>query len=135
MRGWLVLTVTLAVGVALGIGVATKGRELVGSYLPGPMLRGNERIEAKVVRKLRDGNRLLMKVNTAEGPKLLVFTEKSADLDVLLDPGDTVTLTAKGHGTFLEDPILDKVMDGGSAKAPGSLPASPSGSPSASGSQ
>jgi hypothetical protein len=111
MRGWVILTITLVIGVLIGVGVATRGPAFIAPYLPKAVRGANARIEGQVVRKQRDGNRLLVKVDTAQGPMLVVFTDKSADLDVLLDPGDTVTLlTGAGYATFVNDPTLERVQ-------------------------
>jgi len=109
MRGWVILSGTLLVGIALGAGVATRGPALVTAYLPRSINSSGERIEGEVVRKQRDGNRLLVKVVTAQGPMLVAFTQKAADLDVLLDPGDRVILVTSGYATFIDDPILERV--------------------------
>ena len=67
-------------------------------------------IEGQVVRKQRDGNRLLVKISTAQGP-MLVVTQKVADLDVRLDSGDTVTLITSGYPTFVDDPVLERIKE------------------------
>ena len=74
------------------------------------------------MRKQRDGNRLLVKVSTPSGPMLATFTEKVADLDVLLDAGDTVMLLTHGYATFVENPVLERVKE--PARAPSSAPPS-----------
>src|SRR5438874_9365065 len=118
MRGWLILSVTLLIGIALGIGAATRGPAFVAPYLPKTVNGARTRIVGQVVRKQRDGNRLLVKVDTAQGPMLAIFTQKVADLDVLLDPGDTVTLVIPGYATFVENPVLERVKEPGRAKSP-----------------
>jgi hypothetical protein len=123
MRGWLILSCTLIVGVALGLGIAMKGPALLSAYLPKSINGPGERIEGEVVRKQRDGNRLLVKITTAQGPALVTFTQKVADLDVLLDPGDTVILASAGYATFIDDPVLERVQRRDVPKAP--LPAAP----------
>src|SRR5438445_2970876 len=117
MRGWLILSVTLLIGIALGIGAATRGPAFVAPYLPKSVNGARTRIVGQVVRKQRDGNRLLVKVDTAQGPMLAIFTQKVADLDVLLDPGDTVTLvTTAGYETFINDPTFEGVKSSGRAE-------------------
>ncbi len=124
MRGWLILICTFLVGAIVGGGLANRGSTLIASYLPKAVSRAGEHIEGQVVRKQRDGNRLLVKITTAQGPMLVTFTQKVADLDVLLDAGDTVTLITPGYATFVDDPILERV------KEPARLPApSPRSSP------
>jgi len=53
MRGWLILSCTLAIGVLLGVGAATKGPALVAPYLPKSISGQHERIDGEVVRKQR----------------------------------------------------------------------------------
>jgi hypothetical protein len=122
MKGWLILGGAMLVGAIVGVGAATKGPAVFAPYLPTSVNKARERIEGDVVRKQRDGNRLLVKVMTAQGPMLAVFTEKVADLDVLLDPGDMVTLlTTSGYATFIEDPILERLK----AQRPAATPQNP----------
>src|SRR5262245_26987224 len=103
-----------------------KGPALLNAYLPKAINGPGERIEGEVVRKQRDGNRLLVKITTLQGPALVTFTQKVADLDVLLDPGDTVILASTGYATFIDDPVLERVQRGGALKPPFS--AAPPGS-------
>jgi hypothetical protein len=129
MRGWLILGFTLAIGILLGVGAMTKGPALVAPYLPKAISGQNERIDGEVVRKQREGNRLLLKVATAQGPMLVTFTQKVAELDLLLEPGDTVELITPAYATFVEDPTLERVKrPAGAAVAP-SPPSTLSGSP------
>src|SRR5207302_8347508 len=118
MRGWLILVGTLLVGVAVGFGAATRGPALIAPYLPQVGGGSGEHIEGQVVRKQRDGNRLLVKITTEQGPMLVTFTQKVADLDVLLDAGDTVTLVAPGYATFVDDPLLERVKGPARGQAP-----------------
>ena len=118
MRGWVILVGTFLVGVIAGFGIANRGPALIAPYLPKAGSGSGEHIEGQVVRKQRDGNRLLVKVTTAQGPMLVTFTQKVADLDVLLDPGDTVTLMIPGYATFIEDPVFERIKARGPAKAP-----------------
>lgn len=107
VRGSLILTLTLLAGVILGVGVATIGPALIAPYLPKSMSGQRARIEGEVLGKQREANRLLLKVGTAQGPMLVTFTQKVAELDLLLEPGDTVTLLTLGYATFVDDLTLD----------------------------
>src|SRR5713101_4138512 len=128
MKGWLILSFTLAMGIVLGVGAMTKGPALVAPYLPKSISGQSERIEGEIVRKQREGNRLLVKVAMAQGPMLVTFTQKVAELDLLLEPGDRVDLVTTGYATFVEDPALERVKRQGSAEvAPAPPPASSSG--------
>jgi hypothetical protein len=47
------------------------------------------------------------------------------ELDLLLEPGDVVTLGTTGYATFVEDPALDRVQrPGGAGVASSPRPAS-----------
>jgi hypothetical protein len=127
--GWLILSVTLVTGFVLGIGAATKGPAVVAPYLPSKVGGAHERIEGQVVRKQRDGNRLLVKVATAQGPMLVAFTQKVGDLDVLLDSGDTITLVTAGYATFVDDPGLDRVKAPTTARVPSPPPSGTASGP------
>lgn len=119
MRGWLILMGTLLAGVMLGIGAATLGPPLVAPYLPRSLGTPVERIQGEVLRKQREANRLLLKVGTTQGPMLVTFTQKVAELDLLLEPGDVVTLGTTGYATFVDDPALERVQrSGGAGVAP-----------------
>jgi hypothetical protein len=124
VRGWVVLVGTFLVGAIVGAGVASRGSGLIAPYLPRTVSAQGERLEGQVVRKQRDGNRLLVKVSTPQGPMLATFTQRVADLDVLLDSGDTVTLVTHGYATFVEDPGLERVKEPSRAPSP-SPPAAP----------
>ncbi len=126
MRGWLILALTLLTGAVLGGGAVTMGPALVAPYLPKSISGQQERVEGEVVRKQLDSNRLLVKVGTAQGPMLVTFTQKVAELDLLLEPGDTVTLITAGYATFVQDPTLDRVKRQAAAPAafPGQAPTS-----------
>ena len=127
MRGWLILSVTFAIGIVLGVGAMTKGPALVAPYLPKSISGQSERIDGEVVRKQREGNRLLVKVATAQGPMLVTFTQKVAELDLLLEPGDRVELITSAYATFVEDPTLERVKRPAGTGGTPSSPATSSG--------
>ena len=124
MRGWVILIGTFVVGAVVGGGLVNRGTTLIAPYLPKAASGAGEHLEGQVVRKQRDGNRLLVKITTAQGPMLVTFTQKAADLDVLLDAGDTVALVTPGYATFVDDPILERVKEPARVQAP-----SPTSSP------
>ena len=131
MRGWLILTSTLLIGFILGVGAATRGPALVAPYLPKSISGQSERIEGEVLQKQREANRLLLKVATAQGSMLVTFTQKVAELDLLLEPGDTVTFINTGYASFVDDPTLERVKRQGGAGVAPSPPAASSSNPEA----
>jgi len=130
MRGWTILIGTFLVGTLVGAAVVNRAPVLIASYLPKTVSGPSEHLEGQVVRKQRDGNRLLVKLSTPQGPMLVTFTQKVADLDVLLDAGDAVTLTIPGYATFVDDPLLERVKGPPQAQAPPSAAASSAKPPS-----
>jgi len=118
VRGWLILICTFLVGAAVGVGLANRGPALIAPYLPKAVSGPGEHIEGQVIRKQRDGNRLLVKITTAQGPMLVTFTQKVADLDVLLDAGDTMTLVTPRYATFVDGPLLERVKGPARGQAP-----------------
>ena len=128
MRGWLILSFTFAIGIVLGVGAMTKGPALVAPYLPKSISGQSERIDGEVVRKQREGTRLLVKVATAQGPMLVTFTQKVAELDLLLEPGDRVELLTSAYATFVEDPTLERVKRPAGTGGTPSSPSTSSGS-------
>jgi len=108
MRGWL-LVLMLFIGVALGASGALLGPRLAGPYLP-EAIRGKATIlEGEVVRKQREGDRLLLTVVTAEGGILATFRKKVAEVDLLVERGDTLALALRGYEPFVEDPRIARV--------------------------
>jgi hypothetical protein len=106
------------------------GPALVAPYLPKSISGHGERIQGEVLRKQREANRLLLKVGTAQGPMLVTFTQKLGELDLLLEPGDTVTLITSGYATFVDDPSLDRVQrPSGAGLGPSPPPAASSSPP------
>ena len=124
----MILSFTLLTGFVLGVGAATRGPALVAPYLPKSISGQSERIEGEVLRKQREANRLLLKVATAQGTMLVTFTQKVAELDLLLEPGDMVAFITTGYATFVEDPTVERVKrQGGAGVAPSPPPVSSSG--------
>jgi len=99
----------------------------VAPYLPKSISGQSERIEGEVLRKQREANRLLLKVATAQGSMLVTFTQKVAELDLLLEPEDTVIFINTGYASFVDDPTLERVKRQGETRA---APSSPPGSSS-----
>jgi hypothetical protein len=100
--------VLLVLGVALGAAGAALVPRWVDPGLLAPFRRG-EGVEGRVVDKALESDRLLLKIESEQGVFLATFTERQAEIDLLVDPGDTVTLDAREYRPFLEDPTLDRV--------------------------
>ena len=67
-------------------------------------------MESVVLGKSREEGRLLLKLETQGGVLLATFTERSEEIDLLVEKGDRVTLRAGEYQPFLTDPRLDRVV-------------------------
>ena len=82
MRGWIILIVTLLVGAALGVAGTVYVPPRVDPYLPNPLRLKSRVVEGQVVQKQRDGNRVLVKVQTDQGMILATFSKRAAEVDL-----------------------------------------------------
>jgi hypothetical protein len=126
MRGWTILGVTLLVGIGIGAVGSRQLPSLAETYLPD-LLVHPPLVEGRVVKKQREADRVLLKVQTEHGPVLATFTKKVAEIDLLVEPGDTLVLRLPAERTFVDDPVMDRVKQ--SAAATPASPAAPTGHP------
>lgn len=109
-RGLIILVVTFLAGFAAGVAASVLSPRFATPYLPQALLRQPTVIEGEVLRKQRERDRVLLKIQTAKGDDLLVtFTQKVPEVDLLVEQGDRVTLAAAGDAPFLEDPEIERV--------------------------
>lgn len=109
MRRWQVFLVFL-IGVALGAAGAVLGPRLAAPYLPESVRGPVQRVEGPVVRKQREADRLLLTIVSAQGATLATFKERVPEITLLVEEGDTVTLTVPQYRPFLEDPAIERVQ-------------------------
>ncbi len=103
------LIVVLAVGLALGVGAALVGPKFARRYLPESIVGSMEGVEGKVLAKGRDGDRLLVTVETAEGATLITFKRRVPEIDLLVEVGDIITLGLARYEPFVQDPAIQRV--------------------------
>jgi len=118
-------------GIALGVGLATVGLPLAEPYLPATLRGKVESVQGYVTRKQREPGRVLLTLDTSRGSILATFTEKVAEVDLLVIEGDTVTLGLRRVQPFVENPTVQSVKkpaDAPSAPGPPSAPGTPGGS-------
>ncbi|MGH7255729.1 MAG: hypothetical protein ACREI3_08125, partial [Nitrospirales bacterium] len=96
MKNWLLF----GIGLALGIAGTILAPRYAATYLPGVMDDGAA-VEGTVVAKQREPDRLLMTLRTSEGGVLVTFTEKVADIDLLVEHGDRLTLALGAYEPFV----------------------------------
>ena len=105
-----VIVLILLIGIGLGVVGTIFGPDVAGPYLP-ETFRGKkaETIDGEVVRKLREADRLLLTVQTSQGSFLVTFKKKVAEIDLLVQQGDTVTLSLSRYEPFVEEPAILRV--------------------------
>lgn len=101
---------TFVLGIVLGAVVASLWPRFVTPRLPAGLRSSAAAVEGTVIRKQRDGERLLLTIDTPEGAALATFTEKVPEIDLLVEEADVVTLGLGGYEPFLENPTIRGVV-------------------------
>lgn len=117
-RRWPWLAAGLVIGVVLGL----VGPDLIAPHLPDSLRSDRLRIGGEVLKKRTDAERLLLTVETDSGAMLATFRRRISAIDLLVEPGDSITLVLERYRPFVEDPGLQGVRKGrrpaGGAPAP-----------------
>jgi hypothetical protein len=125
MNRWLIL-VPFVVGIGVGVAGTLLVPRLASPYLPEAVRGKAELVEGVVARKQQEPDRLLLTVVAQHGAILATFRKKIAEINLLVEEGDTVTLALSGYQPFVEDPRIQRVRkqkpegssDAGETKAP-----------------
>jgi len=104
-RGLLVFVI----GFVLGIVAVFVAQPFLGERLPEAVGGKRQAVAGPVTAKQRQGDRLLLTINTSAGAILGTFTKKVDEINLLVERGDTVTLTVGGYQPFLENPEITRV--------------------------
>lgn len=106
-RMWLAF---LTIGIAIGVAATVALPRLLGPRLPAA-LAGNEALLEGIVRsKQLETDRLLLTLPTQHGTLLATFTEDLADINLLVQEGDSVTLQVRRYEPFVRDPAITRVV-------------------------
>ena len=70
------------------------------------MKSSTQEVKGTVVRKQTDPNRLLLTISSKEGAILATFQKKIAEISLLVDEGDTITLAVKDYTPFVTAPLV-----------------------------
>ena len=101
-------------GLALGILGTIFVPDLVRPYLP-EMMRGEDvEISGIVEAKSREADRLLLTIAGSSGAVLVTYTRQIPEMDLLIEPGDSVILAVREYAPFVEDPSVRRVQKGSS---------------------
>jgi hypothetical protein len=98
--------IAFLIGVAVGVAGTLLVPRYLGSYLPAGLGGGGEALEGPVLGKRQEEGRLLLTVDALQGAALATFSERVAEIDLLVDVGDTITLGVSGYEPFIDDPAF-----------------------------
>lgn len=105
-RGGLVV---LLIGIALGVAGTLLVPRYVMPLLPDSLRGGGEHVDGVVLAMGRDGDKLLVTVDTPKGAVLATFTQRVAEVELLVRVGDTLTLGMDRYDPFVNDPDIAAV--------------------------
>lgn len=105
----------LLTGLVIGILGTIFVPDLVRPYLP-EMMRGEDvEISGIVEAKSREADRLLLTIAGSSGAGLVTYTRQIPEMDLLIEPGDSVILAVREYAPFVEDPAVRRVQKASSA--------------------
>lgn len=99
----------LVVGVALGVAGTLLLPRYIDPLLPAGLRGAGELVDGVVLDMRRDGDKLLITVNTEKGAVLATFTRRVPEVELLVGGGDTLTLGLARYAPFVDDPSIAAV--------------------------
>lgn len=98
--------IVFLIGIAIGVTGTLLAPRYVSPYLPAGLGGGGETLQGPVLGKRQEEGRLLLTVDALQGAVLATFSERVAEIDLLVDVGDTITLSVTGYEPFIDDPVF-----------------------------
>ena len=99
-------------GLVLGIAGTLLLPPLLRPYLPDSFRGEVEVVTGPILGEERDGDRLLLTIQAEQGALLATFTERVAEINLLVDKGDSITLGVARYEPFVENPTFEGVVKG-----------------------
>ena len=124
VKGGLTFIVFL-IGIAIGVTGTLLAPRYLSPYLPAGLGGGGETLEG--LGKRQEEGRLLLTVAAVQGAVLATFSERVAEIDLLVDVGDTITLGVTGYEPFIDDPAFRGVRKAAQTAAAARPPATEPG--------
>lgn len=103
----------LVAGLLAGVLGALLLPRAMGPYLPDSLRSDRLRVAGEVLKKRAEEDRLLLTVQSDSGAMLATFRRRIASIDLLVEPGDSVTLSMDEYRPFVEEPGLHGVRKAG----------------------
>ncbi len=100
----------LLTGLVLGIVGTIFVPDLVRPFMPAFMRGENVEISGIVEAKSREPDRLLLTIAGSSGAVLVTYTQQIPEMDLLIEPGDSVVLAVREYAPFVEDPSVRRVQ-------------------------
>jgi hypothetical protein len=118
-------------GLVLGILGTIFVPGLIRPYMPDMLKGENVEIAGVVEAKSREADRLLLTIGGDAGAVLVTYTQEIPEMDLLIEPGDSVVLAVREYAPFVEDPSVRRVQKSGAVqrRQPVSREAEPSPAP------
>lgn len=101
-------------GLALGVVGTIFVPDLARPYTPVFMRGEDVEISGVVEAKVREPDRLLLTIAGSSGAVLVTYTRQIPEMDLLIEPGDSVILAVREYEPFVEDPSVRRVQKGSS---------------------
>ncbi len=122
-------TLLLVLGILIGLAAATLMPRFWQRLVPQRWKTAPT--EGVVEEKRWEEDRLLLTLVTSDGAVLATFTQRVSEIDLLVVPGDTVSLSLDGYRPFVEDPEIVRVIKARAGQEISEPPAalSPEGGP------
>lgn len=105
-------------GLVLGVLAAVFVPDLARPYLPGLLRGGGEEVRGPVLAKRVEDDRLLLTVDTERGALLAVVRRRVPEIDLLVEEGDSVSLSVDAYAPLVEDPVIAAVRKPGGRRVP-----------------
>ena len=99
-----------ASGLLLGVIGTLFLPDLLRPYLPDMFKGENVEIAGVVEAKSREADRLLLTIGGDAGAVLVTYTQEIPEMDLLIEPGDSVVLAVREYAPFVEDPSVRRVQ-------------------------
>lgn len=98
------------VGAIAGVAGTVIVPNLIRPYLPDSMVGSGETVHGVVTGKRMETDRLLLTMPTPGGTVLATFTDDLAEIDLMIQVGDSLTFGMERYQPFVTNPTIARVV-------------------------